>query len=237
MRQLSPKEVALIICFAALYAATSRIPLFQVIGAAGKSISAGTIMSLVAGLILGSLMGGLATLVGGLVGISINLSQGALGPFSFVPHMAAAMFVGALKDKRQTICVFGYLFALIFFAFFPVMGPFWVYPQMLWFHIISLIVIISPLQVRAINYLSDNDATKLTFGVAISFFTSTLFSHLIGSTVYTVMNMGNLDLSYWLGVWQWVTFIYPIERVMITAAATLIAVPVLKTLRIYGLKV
>lgn len=237
MRRLSSKEIALIVCFAAIYAVTSHFSLFPVIGAAGRSISAGTMISLVAGLIIGPFLGGLAILIGGLVSVSINLSQGALGLFSPLPHVAAAISVGALKNRKQVMCAFTYLLIFLFFAFFPVIGPVWIWPQMLWLHIISIIVMASPIQSTATQSLSSSSLAKLTFGIAVTFFTSTLFSQIVGSTIFVLMNMGYTDSSYWLGVWQGVTFIYPLERAIITAAATTVAIPVLKTLRAYGFKV
>jgi len=237
MRQLSSREIALIVCFASLYAATSYIPLFPVIGAESRTISAGTILSLVTGLILGASLGGLAIFIGGLASIAINFGQGALGPFSPIPHIAAAICAGALKDKRQAVCVFSYLLIFIFFSFFPFTGPIWIWPQMLWLHIVSMFLMASPIQSRAIQNISETDAGKLTFGVMTTMFTSTLFSQLVGSAVFEILNIGNADNAYWLGVWQWITLIYPLERVMIAAAATLVAVPTLKALRKYRFKV
>jgi len=237
MRKLSSKETALIICFAALYAATSHIPLFPVIGAESKSISAGAIMSLVVGLVLGAFLGGLATIIGGLVSMAVNLEQGALGPFSPIPHIAAALCAGALKDKRQMACAAAYILIFIFFGFFPFIGPVWIWPQMLWLHVVSMIIMASPIQSKAIQSISEGDSAKLTFGVAVTLFTSTLFSQLVGSTIFELINLGNTDSAYWQGVWQWVTPIYPLERIMITAATTIIAVPTLKALRKHGFRV
>jgi len=237
MRKLSSREIALIVCFAALYAATSHISLFPVIGAQSRTISAGTIMSLIIGLILGAFLGGFATLIGGLASIAVNFGQGALGLFSPVPHIAATLCAGALKNKKQAECVFSYLLIFIFFSFFPFVGPVWIWPQMLWLHVISMIIMASPIQSMAIKNISENDATKLTFGVAITMFTSTLFSQLVGSTVFEILNLGNRDCGYWLGVWQSVTLFYPLERAIITAAATTVTVPALKALRKYRFKI
>jgi len=95
----------------------------------------------------------------------------------------------------------------------------------------------SPIQSRAIQSISETDAAKLTFGVMTTMFTSTLFSQLVGSTIFEILNIGNADNAYWSGVWRWVTLIYPLERVTIAVAATVAAVPTLKALRKYRFKV
>ena len=108
---------------------------------------------------------------------------------------------------------------------------------MLWFHIISLLIMASPLQTKAIKNISSPNPTSLTTGVIITFLTSTLFSQVVGSIVFEFLNIGNTSLKYWLGEWQSLTLIYPVERLIIVAVATVVAVPVLKALRIQGFKV
>ena len=232
---ISSKEVALIVCFAALYVVVSFVPLFKLVGGEGI-IAATSVISLVIGLILGPLLGGLAVLIGGIIAPFVN-PQIALGFFASVPHIAAAVCVGALKNEKQPICVLIYLFSFIFFAFFPYIGPVWIWPWMLWFHIISLLIMASPLQTKAIKNVSSPNPTSLTTGVIVTFLTSTLFSQVVGSIVFEFLNIGNISLSYWLGEWQSLTLIYPVERLIIVAIATVIAVPVLKALRIQGFKV
>jgi len=237
--KLSSKEAALIACFAALYVIISFIPVspFPLIGGEGR-IDASAVISLVIGLLLGPLLGGLAVLIGGIITPFIVPHALALGLYTFVPHVAAAMCAGALKNGKQPLCALTYLFSFIFFAFFPDIGPVWTWPPVLWFHIIALIIIASPLQSWATKKLASQSSTLISAGTAVTFLTSTVFSQSIGSIVFEILKLPNRNPNYWqIMIWQPLTFIYPIERLIITVIATVITVPILKALRVQGFKV
>ena len=237
--KLSSKGVALIACFAALYVIISFIPVspFPLIGGEGR-IDASTVISLVTGLLLGPLLGGLAVLIGGIITPFVVPYMLALGPYTFIPHVAAATCAGALKNGKQPLCGLPYLFSFIFFAFFPNIGPFWTWPLMLWFHVIALIIMTSPLQNWATKNLASQNSTFISAGVAVTFLTSTVFSQAVGSIVFEILKLVSWNPEYWrVMVWQPLTFIYPAERLIITIIATVIVVPIIRALRVQGFKV
>jgi len=230
-RRLSAKKVALTASFAPLYTLMSMWKVFPVIGLPDHFIDGSTFISPVFGLLLGPEIGFLAVAVGGLINLSIG-QIGIFGPLSFLPHAATALQAGMLKRGKRVLCTAIYLFLFLFFAFYPVVGPFWVWPQMLWLHLVALFILASPLQAKAARWLLEAESPwKLVIGVFVTVFTSVLFGHLVGSTVFEVM--------YWQAIvnqpiWQILTFQYAFERITMALVATVIGVPLIKALKSYN---
>lgn len=64
-RRLEAKEVALVICFTALYTVFSFVPAFPIVGLGGKAITLAAITAPIIGIILGSHLAMLSTFLGG----------------------------------------------------------------------------------------------------------------------------------------------------------------------------
>lgn len=226
---LSTKNMALTACFAALYVVFSLWNLFPVIGTEGKWINVAVIMAPLFGIILGPYLGVLAITIGGIAGAFFQIT-GPFGPLSFVPHAAAAFCSGMLTVKRQKVCVAVYALFLFIFAFFPVIGPVWLWPAVVWLDLIGLIGLASPVQSKAINAMNKaSGSVWLIFGVAITCLTATLFGHVVGNILFEAIY---LQVN-WRTTWQGLTFLYPVERGLITLVATLVGTPLVKTLRMY----
>lgn len=230
--KITAKRVALIACFAPWYTVTSMWKIFPVIGgASGTFIDGSSFISPLFGLVLGPEIGFLAVAVGGLMNLSMG-SVGIFGPFSFLPHAAAAFCAGMLLRGKRAFCTATYLTMFLFFAFFPVIGPFWLWPQMLWLQVIALFVLISPLQSKAIEWLSKVESPeRLTAGVCVTAFTSVLFGHVVGCIIFEVMYWQSINQL----IWQLLTFQYAFERIIMTLGATAICVPLIKALNSCGL--
>jgi len=234
---LSTKSMTLTVCFAALYVVFSLLNLFPVIGAEGKWINAAVVMAPLFGVILGPYLGALAIAIGGVAGAFFQIT-GPFGPLSFVPHAAAAFCSGMLTIKRQKVCVATYALFLVLFAFFPMNGPVWLYPAVVWFDLIGLIVLASPLQSKAIKAMNETSCSlMLVFGIAVTCFTATLFGHVLGNILFEAIYLQlNPSVDYWRTTWHGLAFLYPIERGLITLAATFVGTPLVKTLRTRELK-
>jgi len=230
--------MALTACFAALYVVFSFWNLFPVIGVGGgKWIKAAVVMAPLFGIILGPYLGVLAVTIGGIAGAFFQIT-GAFGPLSFMPHAAAAFCSGMLTIKRRKVCVATYAPFLFLFAFFPVIGPVWLWPAVIWLDLIGLIVFASPLQSKAINAMNESSSSvRLIFGIATTCLTTTLFGHVVGSILFEAIYLQvNSSVDFWRTTWQGLTFLYPIERGLITLAATFVGTPLVKTLRMYGFR-
>jgi hypothetical protein len=231
---LSTKSMALTACFAALYVVLSLWNLFPVIGTEGKWINAAVVMAPLFGIILGPYFGVLAITIGGIAGPFFQIT-GPFGPLSFMPHAAAAFCSGMLTIKKQKVCVAIYAPFLFLFAFFPVIGPIWLWPAVIWLDMIGLIALASPLQSKAVDAMNEaSSSVGLIFGIATTCLTAVLFGHVVGNILFEAIYLQvNSSLDFWRTTWQGLMFLYPIERGLIVLAATFVGTPLVKTLRMY----
>lgn len=237
--KLGAKNIALTAVFASSYAIFTFWSLFPVIGAPGKFITMAVIMAPLIGIILGPYLGVLSVAMGGIVGLSIGPVGGPFGPLSFVPHAAATFCSGMLYNGKRMACVITYAALLVVLAFYPVVGPAWLYPYFIWMQIIGLVVLASPLQSRAVKQIYTHiKLTELTFGVGTVSLTATLFGHIVGNIMFEAIYWPNLisSVDAWKNTWQLLAWVYPLERVTITIAAALIGIVLIKTLKAYGLE-
>lgn len=228
-RKLTAKEVALLICFTALYTYFSFIPAFPIVGLPSKAITLAAIAAPIIGIILGPYLGMLSTLLGG----AVAFSAGHFSPLSFVAGIVTTVFAGTLYKNKRSVSAFTYFSLLFFFGFYPFVGPVWLYPPFMWFQITGFLVLISPLQSLASkNMRNPNNSSKLFSAFFIVFLTSTLAGQIAGSLVFELISwpifIANVDA--WKATWQVVTWIYPIERIIIAVIATFVGVFLYKIL-------
>ncbi len=114
------------------------------------------------------------------------------------------------------------------------------HPYFVWFQLVGLAVLVSPLQSKARRLLEKRTSIQeVFFGVSVICFTAALFGQVVGSLMYEAIYQPILifDLDVWKGSLQALTFIYPVERVIITVIATFLGVPLIKALRAFGFEV
>jgi MFS family permease len=225
-RKLTAKEVALLICFTALYTYFSFIPAFPIIGLQGGAITLAAITAPIIGIILGPYLGMLSTLLGGMVRLFFATILFAPG---FAAGIVATVFAGMLYENRRSISALMYFLLLFFLGFYPFVGPVWLYPLFMWFQITGFLVLISPLQSMASkNMRNPNNNSKHFSAFFIVFLTSTLAGQIAGSLVYEIIFI--TDVDSWTGLLQLLTWLYPIERIIIALSATLVGVFLYKIL-------
>jgi len=228
-KKLTAKDVALTVCFTALYANFCFWPAFPIIGLQSKAITLAAIMAPIIGIILGPYLGMVSTLLGGTIGFfACHFS-----PPSFVSGIVAAVFAGMIYMGKRSICAFTYFSLLFFFGFYPFIGPVWLYPPFMWFQIIGFLILVLPLQsmdLKNIRNPDDNLRLLPTF-FAVSL-TSTLAGQIAGSLTFELISwpIFMADVNAWTTAWQVITWIYPIERIIITLSATFIGAFLYKVL-------
>jgi hypothetical protein len=151
----SARSIALTIIFSSFYMVFSSWNLFPLVGGQGSFIKAGVVMAPLLGIILGSWLSIFAISVGGIVGAFLT-PTGPFGLISFFPHLAAALCAGMLYEHKRWLCSVFYLAALVVFAFFPVVGPAWLWPSFLWLHIGALVLFFSPFHGKLRSFLHDD---------------------------------------------------------------------------------
>jgi hypothetical protein len=93
----------------------------------------------------------------------------------------------------------------------------------MWFQIVGFLILISPLQYKAIKNLNSKSISKLFQAFFIIFLTSTLAGQIAGSLVFEVLAWPFMaDINSWRATWQFLTVIYPIERIIIALMGTTI---------------
>jgi hypothetical protein len=219
--RLTAKKVALLVCFTALYAVFAAIPIFQLVGSAGR-ISAAAIMAPIIGVLLGPYLGALSALLGGTIG----LSYGSFLPMSFVSGIVATLCAGLLYDGKRAWCFIVYFLFLVLHGFYPGIGPVWLFPLYMWFQVVGLLLLMSPLQSMATRNMRLKNIPR----VLLSFFTlalvSTLAGQISGSLTGLILIRNSPETQR--GIFQVLTIQYPAERIIIALTAALIGGPLLR---------
>ncbi len=234
--RFKPQDLALICSFAALYLALSSASLFPIIGAVGKFITLATVMAPLMGIILGPYIGAAAVSIGGLMWSTWQI--GAFGFLSFIPGAVTALCSGFLYKGKRIPPLILYVTLLFLMAFYPTIGPAWLYPYFLWFHLIGLVVLMFPLTPMAIDYARrNNNLARLGLGIGIISLASTLLGQMTGNVMFELMYWPAIYplVEYWrTAQWRILTFVYPLERSVITLIAALVGAPLIKAIRASG---
>ena len=226
--KLNSKQVALAAVFTALYAVLGFIKISPILGLSQQGITAAAIIAPIIGLLLDPYVGTLSASLGGVIGFSV----GSISPPSLFAGIATAFCAGLIKEKRRIISVFTYLGLFLLFAFFPTVGPAWLFPLNTWFQIAGLIILVSPLQRIAAENMGSKNNAGMFAGFFLVCLASTLAGQIAGSLIFEVLTPNPAAL---LGYWQTLTILYPIERTVIAASATLIVIPLVKALSLGNL--
>lgn len=231
--RLTARSLALTTLFTALYTVLSFIPHFQVVGLSSKAITAAGIAAPIIGIVIGAYLGALSALLGGIIALFFNPLFSLMG---FAAGVVTALCAGLLYSRRRFACAFIYFSLLFMFGFYPLIGPVWLYPPLLWFQLVGFIILVSPIQSEALKNLNSNSNGKAFLSFFITFLTATLAGQIAGSLIFELISWpltANLDVLK--GVWQATTFLYPIERTFIAFGAALLGLPVHRILVSTGL--
>ena len=228
-RKLTAKDVALTVCFTALYVVLGFLPISPIIGLPGKTITAAAIIAPIIGIILGPYIGTLSAVLGGVIGFF----SGYFSPPSFVSGVFAALCAGMLCRGKRSLCAFTYFSLIFLFGFYPFVGPVWLYPPLMWFQIAGFLILVSPLQSMASKNLNTSNKSKPLFAFFVTSLTSTLAGQIAGSLILELLSWPIFiaDVNAWKANWQLLTFLYPVERIIIALGAAFIGTSVHKVLR------
>lgn len=219
--KLSTVDVALVAVFAALQALLSIFPFTITVGVSGQ-ITLGVVGGPLIGILLGPVVGGLAVLIGSLVGVFINPAGAIFGVLTVIPPFFGAFGAGCVKIKRGYVAGAVILASLLVFYANPVGREAFLYT---WLHIIAMIVAFSPLAYIAGSAFSSSQKVKPVLGIVIASFVGVLTDHITGSA------LGVWYFSLPPQVWIAVMFVYPVERIVALILVSIIAVPVYYSLK------
>ncbi|MEM3458089.1 MAG: hypothetical protein QXN36_04335 [Candidatus Bathyarchaeia archaeon] len=223
--KLGTRELALAVTFTALYVVFGVVKFSPIIGLPGQAITAAAIFAPIIGTLFGPYIGVLSAGLGGIIGISV----GYFSLLSFAAGVVAALLSGAVSRGRRMVSVIVYLLIFLLLAFYPVIGPAWLYPPYLWFQIVGFIILISPLQSIAIKELKSNSDSRLLYAFFVTSLTSTLAGQIAGSVTYEVIIYP--DIKGATGTWLATALLYPMERVIIAIGSAMIGTTLFKILK------
>ncbi len=220
-RWLTSKEITLTVCFSALYFVFAFVPISPLVGLPGKAITLAAILAPIMGIVLGPRLGLLSCLLGGILGFF----GGIFSPPSLVSGATASVCAGLLRANRRELCAFLYFLMLFFFGFYPFVGPVWLFPAVMWLQVAGLLILVSPIQSIAIRNLEAHNP-RILLAFFVTCLTSTLAGQIAGSLTFEIISWPVFlaDANAWRFNWQTLTFMYPIERLVIALAASGIGV-------------
>lgn len=241
---ITTKQIALTAIFAAIYAVLRIIPTVPMVGVSGAYFALSDILAPLYGIILGPYIGGASVLIGTFTAMSAKTPV-FLG-LDFLPGFVNAVALGFLVRRKWLPVIALNLVLLLAFVLNPLTLIFVNIPlgntnltvPFMWLHIIAFIVLISPLGLRAPQWIEKVKSAKTVAGVAILAFIGTMMQHLMGNILYenifvyvtNFMTPESLALR-----WQIVFFLYPWERLMLIVLAVIVGVPLLRALKKTGL--
>lgn len=227
IRRFTTKDIALIAIFAALQAILGLLPFTITIGVSGQ-ITLGVVGGPLIGILLGPIVGGTAVLIGSLVGVFLNPAGAIFGVLTVLPPSLGAVGAGYVRLNRGFIPGAIVLGSLAAFYAHPFGRESILYP---WLHIIAMIVAFSPLTRIAASTFTSPNIKSASLGIPVAAFVGTLTDHMFGS------GLGIWYFSPMLTpeIWNFLLFVYPIERIVAVLLVSLIAIPVYHSLKRAGL--
>jgi hypothetical protein len=232
---LNTKTIALIAIFAALYAALRIIPTVPMIGT-GATFHLSDILAPLYGILLGPYVGGISIIIGTFAAIGLGTPVSFFG-LDFLPAFVVAVSLGFLvKGKWLPVVILNALL-LVVYVVNPltsnVINTPWGPVPYLWMHIAAFIVLLSPLGRRAGQWVKSPKTATITAGFVILAFIGTMMQHLTGGILYEVV-LGQIThtvlASAYPGIWNFVFYIYPWERLALIIGAVVVGVPVTRAL-------
>jgi hypothetical protein len=219
------KKLTLVALLAAVYALGSFLPGFPMIGVSGSNIDIVRSLEMVYGLVLGPVLGPLTTFTGAVVGKT--LTGGGFGMF-FTPLAPVSAFMAAVLSRPRAFKVKGWVLAsavlgVLILGWYGI-GTGLVVPYYPVFHLIALGIIIL-FRDRLVSYTRSEDKGRLSLGVALCSFPSTMAGHMLGNLIFIFLL--SPEPLFFMSILP----VSIVERLALTALATFISVPLLIVVR------
>lgn len=151
----------------------------------------------------------------------------------FLPALVNVAVAALLLSGQHRIAQGIYI--TVFFAF--ILSPYSLlfgfgYVPYTWLHIVALILLLSPLASK-IPLWVDSTGFRQIGAIGFLSFVGTLGQHLTGGLLYELAGgvIGGVDPSNFMDFWRIIFWLYPIERLLIVAISTFIALGLRRSLR------
>jgi hypothetical protein len=238
--KVTTKQIAIIAVFGAIYAVLRALPSVPMIGVAGAYFSVSDILAPIYGIILGPFIGGASVLIGTFTAMTVKAPV-FLG-LDFLPGFINAVALGFLVRRKWLPVVVLNVILLIGFVANPLtvnlinvpLGVTNITVPFAWLHIVALVLLISPVGLKATQWVQTLKSTKAISGFAILALIGTMMQHLMGNILYenifVYVNKWMTPESLALN-WNVVFYLYPWERLMLVLLAVVIGIPLIRALQ------
>jgi hypothetical protein len=236
------RQLAMVALFTAIYAVFRYIPTFPMYGLTGTSFRAGDFLAPMLGILLGPWLALPCIIIGTFINYAVTPPI-FLG-LDFLPASTAAIIAGLITSGRTKYAIGLYVILLGVFVALP-LSTFWIRTPggyqvpYTWLHIAALIVLVSPLGLSAYKWTKTSIGRTLFLGVLITVLTATMAQHLTGGILYELILFPTFKITTTAKAylfWSFLFYLYPIERIIITAVTTVFGVSILRALRTAGLE-
>ena len=237
------KTTVLIATLAAVFAVLRIIQTFPLVGVSGARFSASDSFASLYGMILGPYASAVCITLGTIIGFLIGRPPIFWG-FDFMPAAVNGITLGLIIRGRRKYAILLYLTLLFLFVAHPytqLLIPLSAAPgkgtfevPFVWMHLIGLLILASPIGSKLERLITSTSIANVTLGFLLSSFVGTLSQHLTGNLLYASIILPFLSDQARTANWAIIFWLYPIERLVIVAISTMIAVPIIRALRSLG---
>jgi uncharacterized membrane protein len=235
--KITTRQITLIAIFAALYTVLRMMQTIPMIGVEGGKFSLSDVIAPLYGIILGPYVGGLSAILGTFLAIALGRPV-AFMFLDFLPALVNAVALGFLVRRKWWPVVVLNAALLIAFLLNPFTSLFitigGISFPFAWLHIGAFVVLLSPLGLKAGQWIETLKPVKLTAGLAILAFVGTMMQHLMGNILTEVVFgqiTGTMSTNAFNGLWTTVFFVYPWERLVLVILAVVVGVPLVRVLK------
>ena len=235
--KITTRHVAMIAVFAALYTVLRIMQTIPMIGVEGGKFSLSDVIAPIYGIVLGPYVGGASVILGTFLAIAFGRPVTFMF-LDFLPALINAVALGFLVRRKwwpvvvlYAVLLFGFLLNPLTTLFVTIGGisiPF------AWLHIAGFIVLLSPLGLKAGQWIQTLKPAKLTAGLIVLAFVGTMMQHLMGN-ILTEVVMGQIAHTMtpaaFNGMWTAVFFVYPWERLVLVILAVVVGIPLVRVLK------
>ena len=228
------RQVTLAASMAAVYFVLRIIPTFEMVGTSSRFTGGDFLLTTIA-LVCGLWSGTIAVLIGTILAYVVR--PPIFFGLDFVPAVVNVAIAGLVLSGRYRPALGVYFVTFLAFVLSPYSLIFgYGYVPYAWLHIVALIVLLPPLAAR-IRVWTSSRGLRQVAGVALLSFVGTMGQHLAGGLLYEVTAgyAGGVAPSSFMNFWRVIFWLYPAERLFIVAVSTILALGVLRSLRVWHL--
>ncbi|MHA1960957.1 MAG: hypothetical protein ACW99U_12040 [Candidatus Thorarchaeota archaeon] len=221
--------------FAALQVVMTAFPYSITLGVAG-TLTVGLVSAPLIGFLLGPIFGTIAVLIGSLLGMFINPTAQVFGYLTAISPTIGALVAGSIRTKKSLIVPLIYIVSIVMY----IVGPIGTLTLgFLWLHVIALLLsfvfFIPKISERFTEALDmEKGLTPLSFvSIWLLVFIAVLADHVVGSMIgsYYFFYVFAMDASTLAAIFNGITFVYPLERLLGSLAGLFVILAVARAIK------